>query len=218
MENFDYLTPRMAMKAISNMRSFHDELHRTMANHGIDLLSNLGRRNILLSQAQEKFFADALRSEHKVIESGKTGEPDIFIESLNRELECKLTSPQSNGSIGFQTDYETILRKGSLDYLYVVADESFQKFAVFHYTNLTVDDFGPMANGSRGKVQLIKHRAKDRLRILLGGMDEINSTRISDINLKLSKARTEKQRAKLHKSLNYWSDQPLKFKITMEKV
>jgi hypothetical protein len=189
-----------------------------MNDHGIDLLFNLGRRNILLSQAQEKFFADALREEYKVIESGKTGEPDIFIESLNKELECKLTSPQKNGSIGFQTDYETILRKGSLDYLYVVADDSFQKFAVFHYTNLTVDDFGPMANGSRGKVQLVKHRANDRLKILLGGMQEINSTRISDINLKLSKVKTEKQRAKLQKSLNYWNNQPLKFKITMEKV
>jgi hypothetical protein len=218
METSDYLTTNMTLKAISNMRSFHEDLHKTMSDHGIDLLSNLGRRNILLSQAQEKFFADALRSEYKVIESGKTGEPDIFIESLNRELECKLASPQNNGSIGFQTDYETILRKGSLDYLYVVADEQFQKFAVFHYTNLTVDDFGPMANGSRGKVQLIKHRANDRLRILLGGMDEINSTRISDINIKLSKARTEKQRVKLQKSLNYWNDQPRKFKITMEKI
>jgi hypothetical protein len=218
MSNTDYITPQMAKLAISNMRSFHDDLKRTMADHGIDLLSNLGRRNILLSQAQEKFFAAALRTRYEVTESGKTGEPDIFIDSLNKELECKLASPQANGSVGFQTDYETILRKGSLDYLYVVADESFEKFAVFHYTNLTVDDFGPMANGSRGKVQLIKHKAKDRLKVLVGDMKEMNSQRIASIDSKLQKVRTEKQRSKLMKSMDYWKKQPCKFKITMEKL
>lgn len=217
-ESIGYITSSMTKQAISSMQSFHDDLHRTMTEHGINLLSNLGRRNMLLSQAQEKFFADALRVEFDVIESGKTGEPDIYIESLGRELECKLASPQSNGSIGFQTDYETIIRKGSLDYLYVVADENFQSFAVFHYTDLTVNDFGPLSNGSRGKVPLLKHRAKDRQKTLMGKMVEINPTMIANIESKLFKVRTEKQRLRLQKSLRYWQEQPGKFKITMEKV
>jgi len=218
MQEASYITTEMAHEAIRNMRAFHDDLHRTMSSHGIDLLSNLGRRNILLSQAQEKFFAEAIGKQYDVKESGRTGEPDIYVRSLGRELECKLASPQNNGSIGFQTDYETLLRKGKLDYLYVVADDVFESFAVFHYTDLTADDFGPMANGSRGKVQLLKHRAKDRLRPLIGGMREINQIRLVEIDYKLSRARTDKQRERLNNSKRYWQEQPCKFKIIMEKV
>jgi hypothetical protein len=218
MQEESYITTEMAREAIRSMRAFHDDLQRTMSSHGIDLLANLGRRNILLSQAQEKFFAEAIGKRYDVQESGRTGEPDIYVRTLDRELECKLASPQSNGSIGLQTDYETLLRKGKLDYLYVVADESFESFAVFHYTDLTADDFGPMANGSRGKVQLLKHRAKDRLRPLIGSMREINHTRLVEIESKLVRARTDKQRDKLSRSKRYWQEQPCKFKIIMEKV
>lgn len=218
MQEESYITSEMAREAIKNMRSFHEDLHKTMSSHGIDLLANLGRRNILLSQAQEKFFAEAIGKRYEVKESGRTGEPDIYVQSLGRELECKLASPQSNGSIGFQTDYETLLRKGKLDYLYVVANESFESFAVFHYMDLTIEDFGPMANGSRGKVQLLKHRAKDRLKPLVGNMKEINKNRIVEIESKLLRVRTDKQRDKLIRSKRYWQEQPCKFKIIMEKV
>ena len=106
-----------------------------------------------MSQAQEAFFAKALKSVYpSTTNNGRTGEPDILIPELNKELECKLTSRQKSGSIAFQSDYETLQKKGSLDYLYVVASEDFDEFVVVHYAGLTVEDFRPLSNGARGKV------------------------------------------------------------------
>ena len=115
-----YLTKEMAMSAIRNMNSFHSDIVDAYSKYGMDLLDNLGRRNIVMSQAQEKFFAAALSKEYSHVDNdGRTGQPDIVIHSLDKELECKLTSKHKSGSISLQTDYETLLQKGSLDYLYV---------------------------------------------------------------------------------------------------
>ena len=129
-----YLTKEMAVQAISNMSGFHHEIVTAYAKYGMDLLDNLGRRNIVMSQAQEKFFSSSLSGSYDdVINDGRTGQPDIVIGSLSKELECKLTSKQKSGSISFQTDYETLLQKEKLDYLYVVADRDFKSFAVLHF-------------------------------------------------------------------------------------
>ena len=72
------------------MTKFHDDLMEVMQRNGFDMLDNLGRRNILMSAAQEKFFAEALARRFNVTCDGKTGEPDIVIHTLDRELECKL--------------------------------------------------------------------------------------------------------------------------------
>ena len=155
-----YVTREMAEQALSSMQSFHAELDGLYGKYGFDLKENLGRRNILLSQAQEAFFAKALKSAYpSTTNDGRTGEPDIVIPELSKELECKLTSRQKSGAISFQSDYETLQKKGALDYLYVIASEDFDEFVVVHYSGLTVEDFRPLSNGARGKVQLRKHAA-----------------------------------------------------------
>ena len=200
------------------MKDFHEDLREVMKKHDFNLFENLGRRNILLSQAQEKFFAESLSQKYKVRSDGRTGEPDIVIETLNKELECKLTSPQKKGNISFQTDYETLLKKGVLDYLYVVADRDFEKFAVIHYENLEIKDFRKLSNGSRGKTQMLKHKAANRANVLVGEMVNINELEIAKLDQKLLSANTEKKREKIEKSLKYWKTNPVKYKILMEAI
>jgi hypothetical protein len=211
----NYLERDMAFHALKKMQRFHQDLNVVMENYNFNLFKNLGRRNSLLSQAQEKFFAEELAKKYAVTSSGRTGEPDIIIECLGKELECKLASPQKNGSIGFQTDYETLLKKGNCDYLYVIANKNFEKFAVFHYNNLTIEDFNPLANGARGKVSLRKHKAYNKLNTIIGDMIEINSLELKKLNNKINKAKTLKQKNKILKSINYWKNQPSKYKIKM---
>ena len=216
--NSKFLTREDSIKALRKMKDFHSDLEEVMKKHDFNLFENLGRRNILLSQAQEKFFADSLREKYEVDNDGRTGEPDIVIKSLGKELECKLTSPQKKGNISFQTDYETLEKKGSLDYLYVVADRSFESFAVIHYENLKIQDFRKLSNGSRGKTQMMKHKAADRANVLVGEMINLNQVEIKKLKEKLPNASTLKKREKILKSLNYWQTNPVKYKIRMENI
>ena len=213
-----YLSRKDALEALRKMKSFHDDLDGVMKKNGFDLLENLGRRNILLSQAQEKYFAEELAKKYKVTSDGRTGEPDIFIESLNRELECKLTSRHKSGSISFQTDYETLLKKGRLDYLYVVANDVFDEFAVILYEDLTISDFRKLSSGARGKTQMMKHSSHDRANVLVGSMVSINENELSKLQKKLEKASTTGQKTKIQNSINYWKNSPTKFKIITEAV
>ena len=97
-----YLTQEIVINAITNMNSFHKDIQNMYSNYGMNILDNLGRRNIIMSQVQEKFFADELKKHYKgVFEDGRTGQPDIVIGEINKELECKLTSRNKNGSINF---------------------------------------------------------------------------------------------------------------------
>lgn len=213
-----YIDRSMSLRALKNMKSFHDDLNDVMKIHGIELTSNLGRRNILLSQAQEIFFAKELGENFNVRSSGKTGEPDIVIECLDRELECKITSPSLTGSISFQTDYDTLARKQNVDYLYVVADSEFNKFAVFHYLDLKTDDFGNLSNGSRGKVQMLKYKTTDRLNCLVGSLKSINDENLNKLNSRLELARTPKQKSSIQKSIDYWKNTPTKFSVQLEEI
>lgn len=214
-----YLTRPDAFYALTKMSKFHSDLMEVMDNNGFDMLDNLGRRNILMSAAQEKYFAEALSRRFKVTCNGKTGEPDIMIHTLDRELECKLTSRQKSGAISFQTDYETLSKKGSLDYLYVVASKNFDQFAVVLYENLTVTDFRPPASGSRGKTQLMKHRAADRAKILVGSFENVNDREISKLKNKLADIKlSASARQKALKSMNYWKTTPTKYSINLEPI
>lgn len=213
-----YLSREDTLEALRKMKAFHDDLEGVMEKNGFDLLENLGRRNILLSQAQEKYFAEVLSSKYKVVSDGRTGEPDIFIESLDRELECKLTSRHKSGTISFQTDYETLVKKQKLDYLYVVANDLFDEFAVVFYEDLTVDDFRKLSSGARGKTQMIKHASHDRAQVLVGDMVNINDIELSKLKKKLEKANTDSQKKKIKNSINYWKSTPTKFKIVTEHL
>jgi len=215
-----YLTSEMAIEAIKKMKSFHDSARDLYKNYDMDLLDNLGRRNIIMSQTQEKFFAQALSRQYAgVREDGRTGEPDIVIEELDKELECKLTSRHRSGSISFQSDFETLQKKGSLDYLYVIADQTFEKFSVLLFEGLTIEDFRPLSTGARGKVAMFKHKGMKKCHQLLGDCVSLNDINIAKCKGKLSNAKiTPSQKRKVEKSLKYWQETPTKYRFSLEAV
>lgn len=214
----NYLSREDAFWALRKMKVFHDDLDAIMSKNGFDLLENLGRRNILLSQAQEKYFSEALSMKYSVTCDGRTGEPDIMIDTLGRELECKLTSRHKTGTISFQTDHETLQKKEKLDYLYVVANKKFDEFAVVLYTDLTIKDFRPLSSGARGKTQMMKHAAHDRAKVLVGRMESVNERELNKLSKKLLNAKTDIQKRKINKSIQYWQTTPTKFNILTEAV
>ena len=214
-----YLCKKTARSAIESMSQFHDDIVKTYQRHGMDLLDNLGRRNIVMSQAQEKFFAMALSKKFdKVINDGRTGRPDIVIESIGKELECKLTSRHKSGSISFQSDYRTLSAKGSLDYLYVISDPNFEKFAVLHFIGLTTDDFRPLSSSSRGKVAMCKHKGMKKCNVLFGNVTSMNKTHIAKIKHKLSQRQSPSMKNSLEKRLEYWKNSDEKYKFELEKL
>ena len=215
-----YLTKEMAIAAIQKMRSFHDSARELYENFDMNLLDNLGRRNIIMSQTQEKFFAQELAKEHDgVREDGRTGEPDIIIEGLDKELECKLTSRHKSGSISFQSDFETLQKKGSLDYLYVIADQEFKKFSVLLFEGLTIDDFRPLSSGARGKVAMFKHKGMKKCRQLMGQVIDMNEINIRKCQERIDDDSTPPyKRKKAEKSIKYWQQTPTKYKFVLEAV
>jgi len=215
-----YITREMAENALRKMASFHRDLDKLFQSHGMDLKANLGRRNILLSQAQEKFFAEELSATYEGVESdGRTGQPDIVIKSLGKELECKLTSKTKSGAYSFQSDYETLQKKGSLDYLYVVADENFESFTVLHYEGLTTEDFRHLSPGARGKVSMKKHAANKKLNRVFGDLASKSQMQIKRLEDLLQKDDIPNyMRKKYNKSLQYWKTEPEKYTVVLEDI
>ena len=75
-----YLSREDIVKVLSEMKSFESDLNNAFAKRGYDFRSNTGRRNALMSVAQEVETAKVLREKFKkVIEDGAPGKPDIFI-------------------------------------------------------------------------------------------------------------------------------------------
>tara|TARA_Y100000593_G_C4306486_1_gene336029 strand:- start:1999 stop:2781 length:783 start_codon:yes stop_codon:yes gene_type:complete len=184
-----YLTKELVREALLNVQSFEHELDNLFASYDYDLRSNLGRRNALCSQAQEKELAKSLSKHFKsVIQDGAPGKPDIFIGDINKELECKLTSGNRGGSVSYslQTDWVTLENKGSLDYLYVLCDEQFENFCVLYFENLTTNDFYPPANGSRGKSRMKKSSAMKKAVCLHGSFTTQNENYINTYTDRIS--------------------------------
>ena len=214
-----YLTREMALSAIRNMKGFHGDAHALFDQYDIDFLDNLGRRNIIMSQVQEKFFAKELGRHYSgVYEDGRTGQPDIVIDSLTKELECKLTSRHKSGAISLQTDFSTLSQKEDLDYLYLVADERFEEFAVLHFENLTIADFHPPANGSRGKSVMNKARAMAKCNVLVGDVECLNDYHLSNLHEKLPRASTPRAIEKIKSKMEYWSSVSSKYRFQLEEV
>ena len=164
-----YLSREISLRAIKKMAKFENMMSGFYERFDLDFRSNLGRRNIIVSQAQEEFFARELQKEgHDITVSGRTGEPDIMINDINKELECKLTSGSSRGTWALQTDYTTLSKKGTLDYLYVLADYEFKRFSVLFFDGLTKDDFHKPGPGARDKGRMNKIHAMDKCSVLLG--------------------------------------------------
>ena len=216
------LTQKMSFEAIQNMRKFHHDLEEIFSKNGMNFKENLGRRNIVMSHAQEKFFTDALRKKFKNVDNdGRTGQPDIVIvdekSGLHKEIECKLTTRHRSGAISLQSDYETLVKKKSLDYLYVIASDDFDKFAVLYFEGLNVKDFRPLSSGARGKVAMYKHKGFKKCHVLLGKVESLNDINIKKLKEKISSKNTpEYLKKKAKKSLDYWTQTPEKFKIGLE--
>lgn len=215
-----YITKDMAKNALTKMKNFHDDLSNLFESHGMCLTENLGRRNILLSQAQEKFFAEELACHYDDVDNdGRTGQPDIVIGSLGKELECKLTSKTKSGAYSFQSDYETLQKKGKLDYLYVVASENFDSFTVLLYEGLTTEDFRSLSPGARGKVSMKKHAAHSKLTKVWGDLSSKTNANIQRLNNLLSLDSNPPYMVKKYeKSLNYWKTEPEKFTVVLESI
>ena len=252
-----YLDRNTAIVALKDMQIFHSDLLQLHKQFGMNLLDNLGRRNNLLSQPQEHFFAKALSKVYSgVINDGRTGQADIFIGELGKELECKLTTRMSSGAINFQTDHATLVNKGELDYLYVIASDDFSEFAVLLFTGLTADEFNDPPDSARGKARMIKWKAMEKCTILVGGVinnneiqllnlaNELNDTttkkmlRIAELKQRIEScsekaqikskklnemlvreaSRYDKKIMKINDKLSYWTNEPAKYSIELEKI
>ena len=168
--NMSYITKEMAHNALERLKQYEGKQNELHQEHGLDFRGNIGRRNAMLSQAQEVFFGHEIElAGDTVVVDGSTNMPDIMIESRDIELECKLTSG-SGGSWTLQTDYSTLTKKGELDFLYVLADSEFEKFAVLHFEGLTPDDFHTPNSGSREKGRMNKGNAMSKCTVLHGAV------------------------------------------------
>ena len=177
-----YLEKSHIESACKKMKGFYDQLQDLYSGFDLDLEENRGRRNILMSQPMEHFVAQELRPFFKeVINDGRTGKADILIKTAEEEieLECKLTSPHSSGTVAFQSDYETLQKKGSLDYIYIIANETFDGFCAIHFSGLTTEDFRDLSTGARGKVQMYKWKGMKKAKVLLGDVVNNLENRIS---------------------------------------
>ena len=214
-----YITHEMAGAALRKMHAFHTNLVALYSDHGMDLLEDLGRRNILMSRLQEKCFGEELRKKYPLTFSdGRTGLPDIVIPDLDCELECKLTSKHKSGAWSLQTDFETLQKKGELDYLYVLADRTFTEFAVLHFKKLTINDFRPLSNGARGKVAMYKYKAMDRCTFLHGSIINNKDAHLEKIYSALKSNPASFKAKELQKRAAYWQNANAQYSFVLEKI
>ncbi len=218
-----YLTTQMMIEAIKNMKMFNDEITDLYERHGMSLVENLGRRNNMLSQSQEHFVAEELRKQYQnVITDGAPGKPDIYIADIETELECKLTTRNVSGGINLQIDYDTLSQKGELDCLYLIASKDFKSFSALFFKGLTIEDFAPPANGSRGRARMIKWKALSKCTVLVGDIENQRDSNLKKVQEKLVNIRkskhTKNQINQLLKRRKYWFSSPGRYKINLEAV
>jgi hypothetical protein len=165
-----YINRDQAESAIKNMKRFYQSLRDVYAFCGMNIEEDLGRRNILMSGPQEFYFAEQIKSNFpSAYNNGKTGEPDIVIPEIEKNLECKLTTRHRSGALSFQSDSMTFKdQEDGVDFLYAVADDYFESFAVLHFEGLVRDDFHLESPGARGRVRMKKHIAMRKCNVLMG--------------------------------------------------
>jgi hypothetical protein len=230
-----YIDTIDARKILFKIKDFESDLKCLYEKWNYDFRTNLGRRNALVSMSQEIETAKILSEKFKGVKSdGAPGKPDIIIEELNAELECKLTSGSRSGNnfkFDFKTDWETICNKEKLDYIYILADENFEKFAFLFFKGLTPLDFFKPASGSRGKSRMNKSLGMQKCTPLFGDFANKSKNKIEELNLEISnieekhdnrileisnrKANTEKQKIKI---MNLIDSENLKFNNKISKL
>jgi len=190
-----YITREDVLEVLGQMQDFESRLASLFEDYDYNLRDNLGRRNMLLSAVQEKETARVLRKTYIKVESdGAPGKPDVVICDIDKELECKLTSGSKSGghiSFSLNTDYATLKNKGSLDYLFILSNDNFDKFCVIFFEGLTIDDYFPPASGSRGKSRMRKQTAIKKATFLVGDVDNLADAQIEKIDFELNEREQE---------------------------
>ena len=182
----DYIEKLNVNGILSDLKKFEKSLKDLFEDYDLSLRDNLGRRNALISALQEKVTAKYLRNIFDDVRAdGAPGKPDIEIIDIDKELECKLTSgSRSKGYVSYalQTDYDTICKKESLDYMYILCNQNFDEFCVLFFEGLTSNDFFPPASGSRGKSRMFKKNAMKKCTPLWGSYTIKNEQLIERYN------------------------------------
>ncbi len=215
-----YLTRKSSVEAIRNIHCLQQELDALYGKYGIKLGVDVGRKNILISSAQEHFFAKAIASVvGKCSNDGRTGAADIIIDSLNdREVECKVLCQGKKGSWQFQADKASLVRKGKLDFLYLLYDRTHDNVGLFLFTDLGPEDFADPAPGSRGKARLRKSTAFKKCVPIIGGFTDKRSMYIEKYSKEKISAETECQRKIAAQKLDLWYNKTSQFSIQLEPV
>ncbi len=215
-----YITRDMADRALNKMHGFNQKLSALYESEGLDIKSDIGRRNILMSSIQEREFSKELALVFDdVVNDGRSGQPDIVIGEIDTELECKITSPHGGKTWALQCDYATLRKKGSLDFLYMLVDRDFEEAAVLYFKGLTTDDFHPPASGSRGKSRMKKSSAMKKCTPLFGGVVDKNQIIIDRANeiLKNQKNPPYKRKKALERVIN-WGRKEKQYSFKLEKI
>ena len=218
--SIQYITKEMAKSALLKMSNFNAKLKQLYQSEGLDIQVDIGRRNILMSSIQEKEFSRELSLKFKDVKNdGRSGQPDILIGELEKELECKITSPHSGKTWALQCDYETLRKKGNLDFLYVLVDKSFENAAVLHFENLTVEDFHKPASGSRGKSRMKKSNAMLKCNTVFGEVLDRNSVIIENSKKVLEDptSRPYQKKKAIEKIVN-WGRKEKQYSFILEKI
>lgn len=211
-----YVTKQQVQQALRKMQGFDKDLTALFGNYGMDFEGNTGRRNVLLSQAQEHFLAEEIRKQFPSTRSdGRTGEPDISIPEIDKTLECKLTTPSANGSLRLQSDKEAFT-DGAKDFIYFVADDKMENFAVLHFVGLQRDDFSDCKESARGRVKMRKAKTYDRCAVLHGTYEPRSQKMIETIDAQLVRSRPgTKSHANLLRRKKHWEDSSESFTLKL---
>lgn len=214
----NYLTREASLGTIKRINSLFTDIKQLYSSHGIDITNDVGRQNILISAAQEQFFADAINESFgSCVSDGRTGAADIIIECLDdRELECKVLCQGKKGSWSLQADKATLEKKGECDFLYLLFDRTHENVGLFLFKSLTPDDFKNPAPGSRGKARLDKNSAFKKCIPLVGGFVDKREEYMEMYKSRMASAETEKEKETAAQKLELWYNKPSHYKIHLE--
>ena len=215
-----YLNREASIQAIKKIHELFSELNELYGKHGINLDADLGRKNILISAAQEHFFAQAIDSlVGNAASDGRTGMADIVIGSLgDKEVECKVVCRGKTGSWSLQADKATLERKGACDFLYLLFDREHENTAVLLFEDLVPDDFYDPSPGSRGKARLKKSSAFKKCTPLVGSFTNLREGWINKYTAMLKNAVTVPEAKKAEQKLQMWYNKEDSYNIQLESV
>ncbi len=221
MTNPVYLNRSTAIDAISKIAKFSSDIDKLYLNHDIAINKDVGRKNILLSAAQESFFAAAISENgFPAYVDGRVGEPDITVDvgDSTRELECKVCCKSKTGTWSFQTDERTLEVKGSCDYLYLLFDRKHTSVGALFFSNLNSSDFYPASPGSRGKARMIKSNAFKKCTVLVGDVVDKREHYMTKYYTDLQEGKTAVQKSKAANKLKLWKAKKPQYSITLEPI